>query len=168
MKKESKPKSKKLLENPEDLKVGITALFKVDEIKMKNLRWSFKIAVTKILPKTYHDYSCRLSLDEEPYDKKIKHEENRIEEIKRDQSLFKDNDRSKIADCNTEIVEIRKEMREMKVTCYPIDFHGQIEALKYKDGDTHLVVKIPDDVIEDLNKQKNLFPHYKIELTPII
>jgi hypothetical protein len=54
----------------------------------------------------------------------------------------------------------------MRDKCKKIEYLGEVKELKYKDGDTILLMRLPDNVIEELNQAKMLFNFYKIELTP--
>lgn len=132
----------------------------LQELKLKDKRWSAKMLIGAILPKAYHRYNVKMVLDESPY-------EDRIADLEKglDDSLFRE-ERNSVRDTNKRIKEIRQELERMQNDCYDIEFACVVEEVKYKDSDTLLTARIPDDIIEDLNKQKFRLEAYKIMLFP--
>ena len=149
-----------LLDDP-DVTSTIESKIEVESITLKNKRWRAKLIINTILPRSYHLYSITLEVDEAPYLK-------RIEDLQRglDESLFKEERVSKKKTIES-INNINKELAQMKKDCETIKFGATVEEIKYRDGDTLLACRIPDDVIEPLNRQKYRMEAYKIGLTPI-
>lgn len=132
----------------------------LQELKLKDKRWSAKMLIGVTLPKSHHRYNVKMELDTAPY-------EDRITELEQglDESLFRE-EKSSVRDTNKRIKEIRQELERMQNDCYPIEFSCVVEEVKWKDRDTLLTARIPDDIIEDLNKQKFRLEAYKIILFP--
>lgn len=156
---ESKPKE---LLTPEELEnVGkIESTLSLDTIQLKRLKWQCKIWVKTTLPKTYRSYRIELSLDEDPYIK-------RIDDLETDfsNSLFA-SDKASIKAHNQKISEIRTKLDQLRNDTEKIEFVSLVEELKYKDAETILLITLPDDVIEAFNRQKARFDLYKIVLIP--
>lgn len=132
----------------------------LQELKLKDKRWSAKMLIGTILPKSYHRYQVKMSLDESPY-------EERIEELAKglDESLFKE-EKSSVKSTQKRIKEIRQELERMKNDCFDIEFFCTVEEVKYKDSETLLTSRVPDDIVQDLNIQKFRLEAYKIALIP--
>lgn len=164
-KKETKKKRggvvKELL-TPEDLEnVGkIQSTLGLETIQLKRLKWQCKIWVKTTLPKTYRSYRIELSLDEDPYIK-------RIDDLETDfsNSLFA-SDKASLKSHNQKIQEIRTKLDQLRADTEKIEFVSLVEELKYKDAETVLLITLPDDVIEAFNRQKSRFDLYKIVLIP--
>lgn len=162
MTKKTAKKSKKEIEK-------IEAKFSIEQIVMdKDLQWKTKMKVTKILPKSYHDYTIKMTLDETPYDKRIATLELELKELGRgQQQLLKEMAEERKGQLNDEIVLEKQRLEDMRDKCKAIEFLGEVKELKYKDGDTIILIRLADEVIEQLNKAKYLFSNYKISLIPI-
>ncbi len=146
----------------------ISAKFGLSSILLKDdHRWRMKLVVWKILPKAYHDYTIKFLVDEEPFEKRIKSVEDKIELVRKEGSLFPENDNREIRNLHGLITDINLELKKLKQQCDVIEFVSEIEEIKYKDGNTHVVMKIPDVVIEPLNQAKLLIGNYKVELLPL-
>lgn len=134
---------------------------------MLNLQWQAKMSVTKILPKSYYDYKVKMILDESPYQKTIADLELERKQLGHgQQTLLPDMMEARKTELHDLIVEERQRLEEMRDKCKKIEYMGEVKELKYKDGDTILLMRLPDNVIEELNQAKMLFNFYKIELTP--
>lgn len=177
-KKESKKSAKKgaataaPAEKPgllDDVTLAITAKFSVVEIKMKNdWRWKVKLLVHSILPRAYHDYNIKLEFDEAPYQKTIDQLEKEAADLGRNPTLLPDVDKRSMRDLDKRIADARKEMNQMRELCPTIEFTPQTEEIKYSDGDTVLLFKVLDSVIQPLNEQKYRLNEYRAILDPII
>lgn len=144
--------------NIEDVEnVGmIEASVLLESLEMKKLRWSAKICVFEILPKTYHSYKVKLVFDDKTYIERI---DQLIEEF--ETSLFA-NDRASKKVHDRKIAGMRADLDKKIAECEKIEFVGLIEELKYKNARTELKMIVPDDVIEAFNRQKTRFNIYKI------
>lgn len=171
-KKKKKGKAKELLDlNSPEADLTIVANFALDEValkKSKGLRWRIKLEIFKILPKTYHSYSIEMDVDEGEFDRRIQAIEEKIEKIRSEKSLFADRDDKEIRDLRELIVGVEKERDARIEECETIEFAGEIEELKYKDAHTHVLLIVPDNIIEELNKQKSRISYYKINLKPLL
>lgn len=139
----------------------IEATIQVKQLVMKDLRWKALLVVGSILPKSFYKYKIKLQFDEDPYKKRMKDLE-----IELDVSLFK-NERGSQKALKKKISEIKNEMEKNKSDCYPIEFSAVVEEIKYKEGYTVMMCRIPDDIIEPINKQKLRIDAYKIILDPV-
>lgn len=164
--KEKKPRKQRgnrgLLETDDLENVGtIESRIELEQLVLKNKRWKAHLKIGTILPRSFHRYNIKLDLDEKPYT-------DRIEELERDlnSGLFKDEKISRKS-VHEKISGIRKELEAMAKECEHIEFSAVVEEIKYRDGDTLLAARIPDDVIEALNRQKYRMEAYKIALVPI-
>jgi len=156
-----KTKKKGLLDEP--LRIDpIESTFFLESLAMKRLRWSAKFGIHSVLPKTYHTYKMILEFNEEPY-------LDRIHDLEKDldESLFKNEKVSK-KQVAKKIRDIRNQISRLRKDCVKIEFTATVEGLKYKDSSTDLTIRIPDDVIDPLNKQKVRLDLYKINLVPIV
>lgn len=161
-------KEKKELLNTDDVSLAIIAKFSIVEIKMRNdWRWKVKMHVHQILPKTHHDYAIKLEFDDRPYLKTIEQLEREIKDVEVTPSLLPDIDARSIREIDKRISDTKKEMAEKKAECPTIEFVTQTEEMKYKDGDTSLLFKVLDTVIEPLNEQKHRLNDYRAVLEPI-
>jgi hypothetical protein len=134
---------------------------------MLKLQWQAKMSVTKILPKSYHDYKVVILLDESPYLKAIADYELERRQLGHgQQTLLPEMMEARKTELHDKIVEERQFLEKKRDECKKIEFIGEVKELKYKDGDTSLLMRLPDNVIEEINQMKFLFVNYKIELTP--
>jgi len=164
-----KPRKELLTEKELEKSLVIDANFALLQVLLKeDKRWRMKIGVYKILPKSYHDYTIHLIVDEEPFEKRIQSVEEKIERIRKERSLFAEKDDKEIRDQKELIVDIQNELAEMKDKCEEMEFVAEIEEIKYKDGNTVVLMKVPDNVIEPLNKSKMFIQFYKIEFSPLL
>lgn len=106
-------------------------------------------------------------LDDEPYLKTIAQLEKERDDIGSNPSLLPDVDKKSMRELTDRIAQEKKSMNEMAATCADIEFVAQTEEIKYKDGDTLLVFKILDTVIDPLNKQKYRLNEYRVIFDPI-
>ena len=140
--------------------VSIVSSLDLESIMLKKKRWQAKIYVNEILPRSYRGYKIVLSLDEEPYLK-------RMEELTKslDDTLFREDGGMKSSN-NKKITEIRTQLETLRSECETIEFLSIVEELKYKNSSTLMTIRLPDDVIEPFNRQKMRLDIYKITLIP--
>lgn len=171
-KKATKKTKKELLPAVEDLdkvSLAIVAKFSIVEIKMKNdWRWKVKMLVHETLPKSYHDYAIKLEFDDEPYLKTIAQYEKEAKDCAENPTLLPDMDKRSLKQIDEKIANTRKEMAKMRAECIDIEFVTQTEEIKYKDGDTALVFKVLDTVVQPLNDKKFRLNDYRAVLDPIL
>lgn len=148
---------------PDVTEIGaITSTLQLEALELKRLRWRGKFNVETILPRTYHRYRMVLNFDEAPYLERIQDMEDSF-----GAGLFK-NDPKQVKQHNKAVGDLRDDMLRLKNDCETMDFWATVEELKYKDTDTILTVRIPDDVIEAINRQKSRLSLYKVELVPLL
>ncbi len=160
-------KAKELLDLDNLDPLSVTAKFSISEIKMKNdWRWKIKMLVHAILPDTHHDYAIKLEFDDEPFLKTIGQYEKQIDDVTAHPTLLPSIDRKEINTITNNIKDTRAEMEKLRKECHTIEFVTQSEEIKYKDGDTSLLFKVLDSVIQPLNEQKYRLGDYRAVLTP--
>lgn len=165
IKKEILPKVEEL----DEVSLAIVAKFSIVEIKMKNdWRWKVKMLVHETLPKAYRDYAIKLEFDDRPFLKTIEQLEKEVKEISRNPSLLPDVDHKSMKQIDDKIASTKKEMYDLQRECPDIEFVTQSEEIKYKDGDTALLFKVLDSVIQPLNEKKFRLNDYRAVLDPII
>ena len=147
-------------ESLEDI-LKVESTIYLELLQLKDKKWSAKFLIGAILPKSYHRYQMTLVLNEEPYLERIEELEKGLNE-----SLFKE-EKSSVKGTNKRIGEIRDELERMRRDCPEIQFNTTIEEIKYKDADPRLTCRIPDDIIEPINKQKYRLEAYKVILLPL-
>lgn len=170
-KKEKPVKAKKELLNVEEAldSLIIKAKFSIVEIKMKNdWRWKIKMLVHETLPKSYHDYVIKLEFDDEPFLKSIAQYEKEIKDCESNPTLLPEVDRKSIRQLDEKIANTKKDMLKLKAECTDIEFVTQTEEIKYKDGDTSILFKVLDTVVQPLNEKKYRLGDYRAVLDPII
>lgn len=150
-----------LLTDEEIENIGkIETTLNLESIQLKKMRWTAKVYINETLPKTYRIYRFELALDETPY-------LSRIDELNKDfdASLFSgDASQKKIHD--RKIADLTKQLETLRSECEEIQFSAILDEIKYKDIQTMLVIRLPDDVIEPFNRQKTRFDLYKLTLIP--
>lgn len=138
-----------------------TPLF-LTSLTLKEMKWSAKLVVRTLLPRSYHRYKVILQLDEQPWLDRIADYEKEL-----DDSLFK-NEKTSKKELSRRVADQRKDLEETRQQCEKIEFSAIVDALRYKDNDTAIELRVPDDVIEPLNRQKVRMPLYKIALIPLL
>lgn len=147
-------------ESLEDI-LKVESTIYLELLQLKDKKWTARFLIGAILPKSYHRYKMTLILNEEPYLERIEELEKGLNE-----SLFKE-EKSSVKGTNKRIGEIRDELERMRRDCPEIQFNTTIEEIKYKDAETRLTCRIPDDIIEPINKQKYRLEAYKVILLPL-
>lgn len=140
---------------------GIVSTVRLDEIKLKDLKWVVKLRIGTQLPKSYHLYKIHMELDEQPYLDRIADLEAQVKG-----TLF-ENDKAQIKQLDESIARVRKDLDERRKECEVMKFNATVEEVKWKDSDTILTARVPDDIIEAFNRQKSRFGYYKITLESI-
>jgi predicted DNA binding CopG/RHH family protein len=154
---------KKKGKEPEVSEIGtIESTLQLEALELKKMRWVAKFNVEAILPRTYHRYRMVLEFDESPYLERIEDLEDSF-----NSGLFK-NDPKMVKQHNKSVGELRENMEAQRNDCETMDFWATVQELKYKDTDTRISVRIPDDVIEAINRQKTRLNLYKVKLVPIL
>jgi len=152
-----------------EMSLAIVAKFSIVEIKMKNdWRWKVKMLVHTQLPKTYHDYAIKLEFDDRPFLKTIEQLEKEVKDLTANPTLLPDVDRKSMKQLDQKIADTKKDMNKLRAECVDIEFVTQSEEIKYKDGDTSLLFKVQDTVVQPLNAQKFRLGDYRAVLDPII
>jgi hypothetical protein len=143
------------------LETGIEASVEIITLTLKGTSWIAKLMVGKELPKSFHHYKMELSLDEHPYDERIKDIEDELEKSLFGQDIKEKNRMKK------EVEEVNKERDEMKAKCETIEFSGMVTQIAWRAGETAITVYVPDTVIDPINRMKYMLEHYKITLNPV-
>lgn len=167
LKKISKSKKTELL-NVDDSVVA-TALFKFGKLFMDNtLVWALQLELHTTLPQSYREYSFKFSLNEDPYNMKIKDLEKRKAEIKADKQgdLFPSEGAKKtqLGHIDESIIEVQDELKNALESTPVIEFDGVINKLEYKNGNTIIVFSVPASSVSELNDNRKIFSSYKLEL----
>ncbi len=134
--------------------------FTLEKLELKGIRWFAKFKIEQTLPKSFHTYRMICELDEAPFLERIEDLKSQLKD-----SLFEDDPKAK-EQVQKQVLSVEKELNNRKDECEYIDFAATVEELKYKDSDTILLVRIPDDVIEAFNRQKSRIGYYKMILEP--
>lgn len=166
IKKEKKVVFKKRTKLPELLDTSIEDVGKIESsldletIQLKRKKWQAKVSIRTTLPKSYRCYKVELSLDEAPYIRRIDDLEAEF-----NGTLFA-TDNASIKQHDKNLKELRAKLEQLRSDCEDIEFTTTVDELKYKDGNTNLLITLPDDVIEPFNRQKARLDIYKIILIP--
>lgn len=137
---------------------GIVSTIRLDTIQLKDMRWLCKLRIGTQLPRSYHLYKILMELDEQPYLDRIEDLEAQVKG-----TLF-ENEKASVKSLDESIARVRKDLMERKKECEKMEFNCSVEELKYKDSNTILTVRVPDDIIEAFNRQKTRLSYYKITL----
>jgi len=149
----------------DDMSIVATTVFDLKKIEMKDdLQWRIKLELKTQLPQSFREYTLKFSLNEEPFNVRINDLERRKQEIESSAELFEEGKNTQVKNIDAEIKEIEGEIEDMRVNCPDIEFTGTIEELKYKDGNTIIVVLFPSPSVQELNEKRRDLQHYKIEL----
>ena len=142
-------------------KDSIKTTIEIGEIKLKDLVWSAKLIIGTLLPKSYRQYSVSMYFNDEPNLKRIK-------ELKKDFSntLFSKDPKQKL-EFDKKVDSLENEVKQLRKDLEKINFSCTVAELKYKDSNTVLTIRMPDDVIEAFNRQKTKLSLYEISLEPL-
>lgn len=158
-----KGKAKELLDTENMTDVVATSVFILKKFEMKeDMVWRMKLQLKTQLPQSFREYKVKLSLNEEPYNVRIADLERKRGEVEGENQLFEK--KTQLKNIDQEIKEVEKELEEALSNAPEIEFAGTIEELKYKDGDTIIVIMFPALTITELNANRHVLKDYKIEL----
>lgn len=157
------PAKKDLIDDTQTLEEATTVEVEdveLSSLTMKDQLWRLKIVVGGRLENTHRAYRILLTLNEKPL-------LETIERIKGDldSGLFKD-DKTAQRNAAKSIEKHEGVLASQRKDCTPIEFLGFTQEMKQTDKGTVLVLQVPDDAIEPINKQKGRTKLYKIALTP--
>jgi hypothetical protein len=149
-----------------ELSIIATALFSLKKIEMKDdLAWRIKLELKTKLDHSFREYKARFSVNEAPFEMRIEDLEKKKYEVETEEQLFPDQKKTQLKNIDSEIKEVERELEDMREMCPDIEFDGTIEELKYKDGNTIIVMIFPSLSLAEINeKRRELANHYKIEL----
>ena len=165
-KKATKPE---LIDDVEPIKQ--VSLFELKKIEMKDdYEWRLKLVLKTRLNHTFREYKVKLSVNERPFEMRIEDLEKKKRQIEDDAQLAIDDGmpssarKTHLKNIDKEITEVKAELEQMLRDLQVLEFEGIIEELKYKHGDTVISMFFPSSILADLNQQRYLLKHYKIEL----
>lgn len=149
-----------------DTAIIATAVFDLKKIEMKDdLAWRIKLELKTKLSHTYREYDVKFSVNEEPFNIRIADLERKRSEVESENQLFGDAKKTQLKNIDDEIKEVERELEDMQADCPDIEFAGTIEELKYKDGNTIIVMLFPASSLTEMNDKRRQLSHdYKIEL----
>jgi hypothetical protein len=148
-----------------DSSIVATSTFELKKIEMKDdMAWRIKLELKTRLSQSFREYKVKFVFNEDPYNTRIEDLEKKKNEINEENQLFEGGKKQQLKNIDQDILEIEEERDEMKGQCVEIEFAGTIEELKYKDGNTIIVMLFPSDILAKLNDNKLLLRYYKIEL----
>lgn len=143
-----------------------TAVFELKKIEMKDdLAWRIKLELKTKLDHSFREYNVKFSVNEQPFNLRIADLERKRSEVESEDQLFGDQKKTQLKNIDSEVKEVEQELKEMQEMCPDIEFEGTIEELKYKDGNTIIVMLFPATSLAEMNdKRRQLAEYYKIEL----
>lgn len=160
----SKDKKKDLLNTDEPV-LTIESIFQFEELKLKkDTGWRLKMRLKTQLPEIFREYKLLFTYNDTPDLEEIEQLERRKDYLKDENSLFPQEKKKELKDCDAQIVEIRNRISENGET-YP-DFEAQvaIEAIKYEDTDTIAVFVVPSELVDPINTHRHDWANYKVKL----
>jgi len=149
-----------------------TTTFELKKFEMKgdDLQWRMKLELKTRLNHTFREYNVRFSVNEKPFEIRIEDLERRKQMIQDEVQMAIDdgspasNRKQQIKNIDLEIDQVRAELEQMIADLPVMSFDGVIEKLEYKYGDTVVTMMFPSEALAELNTQRGMLPHYKIEL----
>lgn len=148
-----------------DTAIVATAVFDLKKIEMKDdLAWRIKLELKTRLSQSFREYDVKFSINEEPFNVRIADLERKRSEVESESQLFDGNKKTQLKNIDDEIKEVENELKEMQENNPDIEFAGTIEELKYKDGNTIIVMLFPASSLAELNDKRRELGHYKVEL----
>lgn len=149
-----------------DTEQAIVSTFSLEHLQLKKDRaWRFRILVQAPVPLMFRNLLVRLSLDESPYEERITDVEKRKEEIDSEASLFKDEKKKQLSDCDKQIAAIKKELEKARDAYDTMEFAAAVEEMKYTDRNfTMLTMIVAESDVAPLIKNHSQFRHYKVEI----
>lgn len=129
--------------------------------------WDLKLNINQILDRSFYKYNVRLSINEEPFNRRIEDAERKMDEISTEAHLPNMEDKGAIKELQEKIKTIKDELAQIIKQTDVIDFFATVISIKYSGVVTVVEFNIPADTIALLNKNRFFFSQYKIELEPI-
>ena len=129
--------------------------------------WIFKLNVNQILDRSFYKYNIRLSINAEPFERRIEDAQRKINEIASESHLPGMGNNAEIKNLEQRIKDIEAELDKLIRETDVIDIYATVRTLEYKGVKTSVEFEIPADTIALLNKNRYYFSQYKIELQPI-
>lgn len=161
----TKKGAKKELLNLDESRIIATTVFELKKFEMKDdMQWRMKLLLKTSLPQSFREYKVKLSLNEQPFNVRIADLERKRSEVETEETLFPDQRKKQCQNIDLEIKEVEKELADTKANAPEIEFQGTIEELKYKEGDTLVMLQFPSVSLKELNDNRMTLKHYKIEL----
>lgn len=163
-------KRKELMKLDEVSNVVATSIFDFKKLLLdsKTMEWTLTVLFRERLSHSYREYDFKFSLNDEPFNMKIKDLERRKEELKTNKQgdLFPEEGavKQQLKNIDRDIDEVRGELEQALNDIEVFEFAGVVQKLEYKHGDTLLVFSVPSDMVEKINRNKSVFNQYKIEL----
>lgn len=150
----------------------IPSLFELKEIKMKDdMAWRLKLVLKTKLSHTWREYFVKFSVNERPFEMRIEDLERKKQQVQDEVQMALDDGtpasarNKQLKNIDEEIENVKAELESMLADCPSIEFDGMIEELKYKHGETHIIMWFPSESLKELNQYRaQLSHHYKIEL----
>lgn len=143
------------------------AEFSIEELKMeRDLNWRMKLKVQKQLPKSYYFYSMTLRLNHEKYQERIKEKAAWVAHMEAQQELFPDTNK-KLQDEQKTLQDLKDVYERMKSMTRDIHASVHVEEVKYRGNETLLSIRIPADIIPNINEQRQMFGDFIAELDPL-
>lgn len=157
------PKTKELLDT-KDVSLAIESPFSLDQLAMKkDLIWHFRISMHRTLPKMYYQFQATLLVNEEPFERKIKALNERMEKL---QPGLEGMDNGEKDEIKKEIKDLEDELEEIKDECPAFTFPVVVEEIKYKNRETLVTFRIPWETVAVINEQRENMVNYKVSLEP--
>ena len=129
--------------------------------------WVLKLNINQILDRSFYEYNVKLSVNEEPFNRRIDNCENKLEELRTEAHLPNMDDKSQMKELENTIKKIKQELATLIKTTDVIEFFCKVMSIKYNGVVTVVEINVPADTIQLLNKNRFSFGQYKIELEPI-
>lgn len=130
--------------------------------------WDLKLNINQILDRSFYKYNVRLSINEEPFERRITDAERKIQEIETEAHLPGMENKQEVKELRERVAAIKKELADLIRNTDVIEFFATVIALKYSGVVTVVEFNVPADTINLLNKNRFFFSQYKIELEPIV
>lgn len=160
----SKDKKKDLLNTDEPV-LTIETIFQFEELKLKkDTGWRLKMRLKTQLPEIFREYKLLFTYNDIPDLEEIEQLERRKQYLEGEESLFPQERKKEMKDCDAQIVEIRNRISENGETYEDIEASVGIEQIKYEDTDTVAVFIVPSELVEPLNKHRHDWANYKVKL----
>lgn len=144
----------------------IIAPFGLEHLQLKKDRaWRFRILVKAPVPLVFRHLAVRLSLNEEPFEEQIHDYEVRKQEIEGESSLFPDDKKGQLKECDNGIAAVKKALKKAQAEHPTLEFESSVEEMKYTDKNfTLLTMIVAEADIFPLIENHARFRSYKVEI----